>query len=407
VLEISRDASKAEVKKAYHKAALASHPDKVGEDERGAAEIKFKSISKAYEILSDDDKRDAYDAHGMAAFEKGNPMGAEVDLDDILAQMFGMHGMNGSPGRGPGPRKPRRGNDEEQSYTVTLEELYKGKTTKFASQKNVICKVCKGSGGKEKAKPKECSACHGRGVQQGLKSVGPGLVTQETVICNSCKGTGNVYRDKDRCKKCKGERVVEERKLLELYIPRGSKEGDKIVLEGEADQLPDQEPGDIVFTLVEAEHSTFRRAGSDLLAEVHIDLSEALCGFSRILIKHLDGRGIYVKHPQRGARPLKPGSVIKVAGEGMPHKKSDLRGNLYLIINVDFPDDEWLRQDQRVEKLRELLPKPSTPIQADTVDEVDYEENANLDDLGGTGDQGDQWEDEDNGEGTQPQCAQQ
>lgn len=90
-------------------------------------------------------------------------MGAEVDLDDILAQMFGMHGMNGSPGRGPGPRKPRRGNDEEQSYTVTLEELYKGKTTKFASQKNVICKVCKGSGGKEKAKPKECSACHGRG----------------------------------------------------------------------------------------------------------------------------------------------------------------------------------------------------------------------------------------------------
>lgn len=248
-------------------------------------------------------------------------------------------------------------------------------------------------------------------------------MTQETVICNSCKGTGNVYRDKDRCKKCKGERVVEERKLLELYIPRGSKcvpyfrfvhrwltcfrEGDKIVLEGEADQLPDQEPGDIVFTLVEAEHSTFRRAGSDLLAEVHIDLSEALCGFSRILIKHLDGRGIYVKHPQRGARPLKPGSVIKVAGEGMPHKKSDLRGNLYLIINVDFPDDEWLRQDQRVEKLRELLPKPSTPIQADTVDEVDYEENANLDDLGGTGDQGDQWEDEDNGEGTQPQCAQQ
>lgn len=143
-------------------AALSSHPDKVGEDERAAAETKFKAISKAYEILSDDDKREAYDAHGMAAFEKGNPLGAEVDLEDMLAQMFGM-GMNGSAGRGPGPRRPRRGEDVEQPYTVTLEELYKGKTTKFAIEKNVICKTCKGSGGKDKAKPKECSACHGRG----------------------------------------------------------------------------------------------------------------------------------------------------------------------------------------------------------------------------------------------------
>ncbi|KAL8943796.1 MAG: hypothetical protein Q9211_000839 [Gyalolechia sp. 1 TL-2023] len=390
----------------HRPAALSSHPDKVGENERAAADIKFKSISKAYEILSDDDKRDAYDAHGMAAFEAGNPMDANVDLDDILAQMFGMHGMNGSGGRGPGPRKPRKGQDEEHPYNVTLEELYKGKTTKFASKKNVICKVCKGSGGKDKAKPKECGSCHGRGMQQGLKAVGPGLVTQETVICNSCKGTGSVYRDKERCKKCKGNRVVEEKKVLELYIPRGSKEGDKIVLEGEADQLPDQEPGDIVFNLVETEHSTFRRSGPDLLAETHIDLSEALCGFSRILVKHLDGRGIHVKHPQHGHSSLKPGSIIKVTGEGMPHKKSDLRGDLYLIVKVDFPDSEWLNQGQRIEKLKDLLPKPGNPIHAETVDEFEYEQKANLEEFG-AGDRGDQWEDEDDEQSGQPQCAQQ
>lgn len=407
ILGITRNATKAEVKKAYHKAALLSHPDKVGENERAAADIKFKSISKAYEILSDDDKRDAYNAHGMAAFEAGNPMDANVDLDDILAQMFGMHGMNGSGGRGPGPSKPRKGQDEEQSYTITLEEAYKGKTTKFASKKNIICKGCKGSGGKDKAKPKECGPCHGRGTQQGLKAVGPGLVTQETVICNSCKGTGSVYRDKERCKKCKGERVVEEKKVLELYIPRGSKEGDKIVLEGEADQLPGQEPGDIVFNLVEAEHNTFRRAGPDLLAEIHIDLSEALCGFSRIVVKHLDGRGLHVKHPQHGHGSLKPGSIIKVAGEGMPHKKSDLRGDLYLIVNVEFPDSEWLKQDSRIEKLRELLPKSGNPIDAETIDEVDYEEKANLDEFGGGDDHGDQWEDEEDEQNGQPQCAQQ
>ncbi|KAL8735946.1 MAG: hypothetical protein Q9166_000508 [cf. Caloplaca sp. 2 TL-2023] len=393
-------------------AALSSHPDKVGESERAAAEIKFKSVSKAYEILSDDDKRELYDAQGISAFEAGNRggMDADVDLEDILAQMFGMGGgmggMNGGGPRASGPRRPRKGKDEEHPYTVTLEELYKGKTTRFTSKKSVICSLCKGRGGKEKSKPKECVGCHGRGMQQGLKSVGPGLVTQETVICRSCKGTGNIYRDKDRCKKCKGERVVEEKKVLEIYIPRGSKDGDQIVLEGEADQLPGQEPGSIIFGLVETEHSTFRRAGPDLAAEVHINLNEALCGFSRVLIKHLDGRGIHVKNPQKSSGLLKPKSVIKVPGEGMPYKKSELRGDLYLIVNVDFPESEWLKQDQRIEKLKELLPKPRDSIQAETVDEVDYEENANLDSFG-TGNEGDQWEDENEEDGGQPQCAQQ
>ncbi|KAL8768937.1 MAG: hypothetical protein Q9209_004992 [Squamulea sp. 1 TL-2023] len=398
VLGISRNASKAEVKKAYHKAALSSHPDKVNESERASAEIKFKSVSKAYEILSDDDKRELYDAQGMSAFEAGNRggMDADVDLEDLLAQMFGMGGgmggMNGGGPRASGPRKPRKGKDEEHPYNVTLEELYKGKTTKFASKKSVICSLCKGKGGKEKSKPKECVACHGRGMQQGLKS---------------CKGTGNIYRDKDRCKKCKGERVVEEKKMLEIYIPRGSKEGDKIVLEGEADQLPDQEPGSIIFSLVETEHSTFRRAGPDLSAEVHITLSEALCGFSRTLVKHLDGRGIHVKHPQKSGGPLNPRSVIKVPGEGMPIKKSDLRGDLYLIINVDFPDSDWLKQDRRIEKLKELLPEPANPVQAETVDEVEYVENADIGSFGAA-DNDEQWVDEDDEDGGgQTQCAQQ
>ncbi|KAL8798821.1 MAG: hypothetical protein Q9182_006365 [Xanthomendoza sp. 2 TL-2023] len=396
-------------------AALSSHPDKVSESERANAEIKFKSISKAYEILSDDDKRDLYNAQGMSAFEAGNRggMGADVDLEDILAQMFGMGGgmggMNGGGPRAPGPRQPKRGEDEEHPYNVTLEELYKGKTTKFSSKKNVICSHCKGRGGKEKSKPKECVGCHGRGIQQGLKSVGPGYVTQETVVCRPCKGTGNIYRDKDRCKKCKGERVVEEKKVLELYIPRGSKEGDKIVLEGEADQLPNQEPGSIIFNLVETEHSTFRRLGPDLVADIHINLSEALCGFSRILIKHLDGRGIHVKHPQKTSGPLNPKSVIKVPGEGMPYKKSELRGDLYLIVNVDFPDSDWLKQDGRMEKLKALLPKPTDSITAETVDEVEYEEAASIGGFG-AGNEGDQWEDDEDDEeeeGGQPQCAQQ
>ncbi|KAL8968784.1 MAG: hypothetical protein Q9183_002307 [Haloplaca sp. 2 TL-2023] len=405
-------------------AALSSHPDKVSENERASADIKFKSISKAYEILSDDDSRHVYDTQGMSAFEAGHRagMGQDVDLDDILAQMFGMGGMGGLGGMGgmggmgmngggpggPRMRRPGKGANEEHEYTVTLEELYKGKTTKFASKKNVICSRCKGKGGKEEAKPRDCSSCQGRGMQQGLKSLGGGMVTQETVVCKPCKGTGKVYKEKDRCRRCKGERVTEEKKVLELYIPRGSREGEKIVLEGEADQLPDQEPGSIIFNLVESAHDTFTRAGANLSADVHVNLAEALCGFSRILVKHLDGRGIHVKYPQRHDGPLKPGSVIKVAGEGMPHKKSDLRGDLFLIVNIDFPDRQWLIQDQHMAKIKELLPKSEDPIQSETVDEVDYE-HADLDDFAAEEQGGDaaQWEDEDEEDGAGPQCAQQ
>ena len=188
-----------------------------------------------------------------------------------------------------------------------------------------------------------------------------------------------------------------------------NREGDRIVLEGEADQVPDQEPGDIVFNLVEVEHETFRRAGADLSARIEITLAESLCGFSRIVVKHLDGRGIHINHRQPKGRVLKPGQVLKVAGEGMPHKKSDLKGDLYLVVHVKFPEDGWLKDDSIIPKLQELLPKPGTSISAVTVDEVEYDETASLDEFGaGDDSRGAGWVDEDDDEmDGQPQCAQQ
>ncbi|KAI9858362.1 MAG: hypothetical protein M1830_006337, partial [Pleopsidium flavum] len=220
----------------------------------------------------------------------------------------------------------------------------------------------------------------------------------------------SIFKEKDRCKKCKGNRVTEERKVLEIYIPRGSKEGDRIVLEGEADQVPDQQPGDIVFVLDEVEHLKFRRAGADLTAPMEITLAESLCGLSRVVIKHLDGRGIHINHLQPKGRVLKPSQVIKVAGEGMPYKKSDTMGDLYLVVQIQFPEDGWL-EDSVIPKLQELLPKPGKPILADTVDEVEYDETASMEDFGaGSGDPrgGGAWvdEDDDDDDGT-PQCAQQ
>jgi len=323
----------------------------------------------------------------------------------------GMGGMPpgfGGPGAG-GPRRPRKGKSEEQKYQVTLEELYKGKTVKFASTKNVICSHCKGTGGKDKVKPKECERCHGQGETVGLRSVGPGLVTQARVQCDACQGQGSIFKEKDRCRKCKGKRTTSERKVLELYIPRGAAQGERIVLEGEADQVPDQIPGDIVFTLEEEDHKTFQRAGQDLTAELHVTLAEALCGFSRVVLTHLDGRGIHINHPR--GKILQPGEVIKVPGEGMYQKKSDARGDLYLVVSIAFPEEGWVKDESAYASLEAVLPKPEPKIEAEIVDEVEFEKNADIEDFGAnSGDPraGGGWEDEDEeDEEGGPQCAQQ
>merc|ERR1712230_233784 len=401
ILGVPKDASQADIRKAYRKQALANHPDKVPPEEREEAEARFKAASQAYEILYDDEKRHLYDAQGMAAFNGGGGgAGAEVNMEDIL-NMFGMGGgipgmggMGGMPGMGR--RKMRRSPDENQKYEVTLEDLYKGKTVKFSSTKSVICSKCSGSGGVDKAKPKECSSCKGQGVRQILSQVGPGMLTQRMVECGACEGTGEVWNPKDKCKKCKGKKVTEERKQLELYIPRGAKEGDQIRLEGEADQVPGAEvTGDIVFHLVELPDDNFQRTGNDLSAKLDITLAESLFGFNRVVVKHLDGRGIELNHPIQEGKILRPQDVLKIPGEGMPLKRSDAKGDLYLIVEVEFPEDGFFSDPKTVEAMKKMLPGPLPAIKTDIVDARDYEE-ADIEEIGGEEGRG-AWEDDDEG----------
>lgn len=247
------------------------------------------------------------------------------------------------------------------------------------------------------------------GTKVALRPIGPGLVTQERVPCSTCNGRGSFFADKDKCKKCKGARTVSQKKILELYIPRGSREGEKIVLAGEADQVPDQEPGDIVFELVETEHPVFHRAGADLRADLHITLAEALTGFNRVVLTHLDGRGISLNVTQPKGRILKPDQILKVPGEGMPHKKSDAKGDLYLVVKIDFPEDGWLTDEATAQKIRDVLPKPKPEIKTETMDEVEWDVVPTMDEFGaGSGDPrgGAEWEDDEE-EGETAQCAQQ
>jgi DnaJ homolog subfamily A member 2 len=154
--------------------AKTSHPDKVPEHEREASEARFKAVKDAYDILFDDQTRHIYDTHGIDAVKgggRGGHSGAGPDMDDILQQMFSMGGGGGGiPGMGgpggPGMRRrgPAKGANEGQIYQVSLEELFKGKTTRFANTKNVVCNACSGTGGKDKAKPTKCGACGGAGM---------------------------------------------------------------------------------------------------------------------------------------------------------------------------------------------------------------------------------------------------
>lgn len=249
--------------------------------------------------------------------------------------------------------------------------------------------------------------------------------------CSTCSGAGSYYNQKDKCKKCKGNRVTEQRKVLEIYIPRGSRyvsiqvhiamthpltsfflcrSGDKIVLEGEADQVPGAESGDIIFELEEEEHPIFRRAGNDLLANIDISLAEALCGFSRVVLKHLDGRGIEIAHPKTPGAILRPSQVLKVTGEGMPHRHGEDRGDLYLRVNVNFPEDGFATRDI-LSKLESLLPAQGKQrIEGSPIDEVDYDPAANIDDFGARDEYGrsaweEDGEDDDEFERAGPQCT--
>ena len=403
ILGLSKTSSKNEIKKAYHKAAMKYHPDKVAPEEREEAEHRFKAAGQAYEILSDDQKRDLYDKHGMAAFEGGGAgAGMDVNMEDIL-NMFGMGGgipgMGGAfpgmgGGMGGGRQRMRKSPDENQKYEVSLEDLYKGKTVKFSSTKQVLCSKCSGSGGKDSAKAKQCATCKGQGMRQVVSQVGPGMLTQRVVPCGACEGTGEIWDEKDKCKKCKGKKTTEEKKQLELYIPPGSREGDQIRLEGEADQVPGTEQtGDIIFHLIELPDDNFQRTGNDLSAKLDVTLAEALFGFNRVILKHLDGRGIELAHPYDEGKILRPQDVLKIPGEGMPIKRSEAKGDLYLIVEVEFPEDGFFTKPATIESLKKMLPAPAPAIEADIVDPVTYEE-ADIEDIGGEEGQN-QWEDED------------
>lgn len=401
LLDVPYDATADEIKKAYRRKAKEHHPDKNINDPE--ASKRFQEIGTAYEILSDPETREVYDEHGLEGLTKGGPGGpGGVDPADLFAELFGNSGFSFTFGGGPRMSRPRRGEDSVIPYEVTLEDLYNGKHVKMNMEKEIVCGVCRGSGAKGNAKPKPCPKCEGKGWTFTTSSIGQSTYGQSRVLCTECEGVGEKLREKDRCKKCKGKKTVKEKKRQEIFVEKGMTDHQRIVLAGEGDQSPDAPAGDVIFVLKLQPHPAFERSGNDLLAKVQITLSEALLGFSRILLTHLDGRGIEVTSPP--GKIIRPRDTIILRGEGMPHyKNQDLKGDLYVIFDVEFPDGNWATSvDQAA--LEKLLPpkRPDLDPRPAVVDAPAFEEADSAD--FGADDEEDAWTDDDDEENGHPEC---
>lgn len=344
-LQVEKTATQPEIKKAYRKLAVKHHPDKGGD------EHKFKEINAAYEILSDEEKRAKYDRNGLEGIDDNGGGGGSADIFDLF---FG--GRQASRG-------PRRSEDVNHAIKVSLEDLYNGKTVKLAVNREVLV-----------GKPKMCTQCDGRGMVVELRQIGLGMVQQIQRHCSSCRGDG--YQ-------CEKKR---ERKIVEVHVEKGMKHKEKITFRGMADEKPNMEAGDVHFVVHEKEHDVFKRKGADLLITKNLCLKEALTGFAW-RIKHLDGRSLIITS--------KPGEVIRanaanekpyvkiVSNEGMPSRGNPfVKGNLYVLFTVKFPEDGELSKEA-VDSLRANLPGPSLmDMEAQEEEEEVHLEIANISNFG-------------------------
>lgn len=220
-----------------------------------------------------------------------------------------------------------------------------------------------------------CAKCEGSGSMKKLHTLAPGIVTNKFVDCTSCKGRGELYREKDKCKYCTGTGICDETKILEAYFPRGAQDGHKVVLEGEADEEYGKKPGAVIIEVHQQPHAVFERKNNDLYATIKVSLAEAICGFSRTVIQHLDGRGIRITTPP--GTVIRPNQVIRIKREGMPIPRTDTAGDLFLYVDIQFPENGWCLENSELRKIRDVLPVPPETVKdfkipENQIDDVDY-----------------------------------
>ena len=327
VLGVDRGADAAALKSAFRKAAMQHHPDRNPGD--SSAEQKFKEINEAYEVLSDPQKRAAYDRFGHDAFKNGAGQGGPGGFgggagagafSDVFEDIFNEF-MGGGRGRGPG-----RGADLKYALEIDLSESFNGKKATIKMPGSVSCETCEGSGAKPGSGPTTCQTCRGAGrvrFQQGF-------FTMERT-CPDCGGSGRVIQDP--CTDCGGSGRVQRERTLAVDIPAGIENGTRIRLAGEGEAGPRGGPeGDLYIFVQVKEHDIFERDGQDLYCAVPIPMTTAALG-GDFEAPTIDGGRVKIKVPE-GAQS---GRRFRVKGKGMTRLNQKGRGDMFVEIGVETP----------------------------------------------------------------------
>ena len=333
ILGVSKSASADEMKKAYRKLAMQHHPDKNPGNK--AAEEKFKEISHAYDVLSDEQKRAAYDRYGHDAFNQGgmgsagggNSAAGGFDFSSGFADIFeDLFGMGGGKQRGGKASASSRGADLRYNLNVTLEEAFKGKSETIKITTAASCDTCKGSGGANGSKPITCTGCNGNGRVRATQ----GFFTVERT-CTSCGGMGKTI--KDPCKTCAGSGRVRKEKTLSVNIPAGVEEGTRIRLSGEGEVgVRGGSAGDLYIFIGLKAHGLFVRDGADIHCNIPIKMTTATLGGS-IEVPTIDGSRVKVSIPEG----TQHGHQMRLRGKGMSILRAGSRGDMYIHTLVETP----------------------------------------------------------------------
>ena len=334
VLGVGKSADATEIKKAYRKLAMKYHPDKNPDDKE--AEEKFKEINEAYEVLSDETKRNNYDQFGHEGvngqgFGGAGGFGGQGfgGFDDIFGDIFGDMFGGGFGGGRPRRRGPERGADIRQRINISFEEAAFGKNVQVKINRSEECDECHGSGAKPGTSKKTCPTCNGSGQVQSVQRTPFGNIAS-TRTCSTCNGEGEVIDSP--CSKCHGKGSIRKSKTIEVDVPAGIDEGQMIKLSGQGELGTRGGPrGDLYIEVSVNAHQLFTREGYDVYLEMPITFAQATLG-DKIQVPTLDGKVEY-----QVPEGTQTGTVFRLKGKGIPKLRSNIRGDQYVKVTVEIP----------------------------------------------------------------------
>jgi molecular chaperone DnaJ len=347
VLGVPRNSSKDQIKNEYRKLALKYHPDR---NKEPGAEDKFKEISEAYAILSDDDKRAQYDSYGHAGIDSRyttEDIFRGVNFDEVFRDIgFGSGGFESIFDMffgGREQRRPTRGGDLRYDLEISLEQAYSGLATEIEVPRRERCSECNGTGAKPGTSPKKCSECGGTGQIQHVQTRGF-IHFARIEPCRKCRGRGTIIEKP--CSACRGVGIVERHRRINIRIPPGVDTGSQLILRGEADAADGGgQRGNLYVVINVRPHDVFRREGNDLLSNIEVNFSKAILG-GEVEVPTLDGPAKIVMPPG-----TQTGAVFRLRRKGMPSLRENDRGDELVAVRVKTPSKLTSKQRELVEEL--------------------------------------------------------